>query len=49
MGPLCGSGFIIQVIYSSQYSGGHSQNFDLLTENGDLILTESGGPIEIEH
>lgn len=49
MGPLYGSGFIIQVTYSNQFGGGHEQNFDLLTENGDVIVTESGSPIEIEH
>ena len=48
MGPLVGSGFITLLIYASQ-TGSHAEDFDLLTENGDIILTEDGLPIEIEH
>ena len=43
-----GSGFIIQIIYASG-AGGAEQNFDLLTEAGDILLTENNLPIEIEH
>ena len=46
-GGIPGSGFIPIIIYQNNVSS-QMQDFNLLTENGDIILTESGSPIEIE-
>ena len=45
---MWGSGFITQIIYATGF-GGAVENFDLLTESGDVITTEDSLPIEIEH
>ncbi len=43
-----GSGFITQIIYATGF-GGAEEEFDLMTEAGDIITTEDNLPIEIEH
>jgi hypothetical protein len=43
-----GSGFITQIIYAA-ISHSQDQTFEILTENDEVITTEAGQPIEIEH
>jgi hypothetical protein len=43
-----GSGFITIIIYATG-AGGRENDFDILTETGDIVLTEDGLPLEIEH
>lgn len=47
MGPLCGSGFITQLIYA-QNENSEALTYYILAEDGENILDETGELIQTE-